>query len=334
MITLIVPFYNERLHLRRCISSIKSQTFQDYEVLLIDDLSTDDSYLLAQDLTEGDTHFRLLRNKHKGLFHARNYALAEARGEYFCFLDADDELLPDYLLGLYEDSSRAPVDLVVQGFTHVVNGRRDRFTVKHSGFFSKADNAQSLFASFDIVDMGNVFGKLYKRKIVEEHHLQFSPHVLLSEDMFFVVSYLFHCQTIYLSDKSNYLYIAHKQSMSTYYWDFDTELRSYLDLKRVWELLINQNNCQAVINTYGKFTGNYINRLIYTNLAHPNSQSDRKKNFLLLESQLIPVYRQHYKPVTTFTRCLKWTAIHRLYAAYRWLMKLAAARYRIVENFG
>lgn len=334
MITLIVPFYNESLHLRRCISSIKSQTFQDYEVLLIDDLSTDDSYLLAQDLTEGDTHFRLLRNKHKGLFHARNYALAEARGDFFCFLDADDELLPDYLLSLYEDNSRAPVDLVVQDFTHVVNGRQDRFAIKHTGYFSKPDDAQSLFASFDIVDMGNVFGKLYRRKIVEEHHLQFSPHVLLSEDMFFVVSYLFHCQTIYLSDKSNYLYIAHKQSMSTYYWDFDTELRSYLDLKRVWELLINQNNCQAVINTYGKFTGNYINRLIYTNLAHPNSRSNRKKNFLLLESQLISVYRQYYKPITTFTRCLKWTAIHRLYPVYRWLMKLAAVRYRIVENFG
>lgn len=333
MITLIVPFYNESLHLRRCISSIKSQSFQDYEVLLIDDLSTDDSYQLAQKLTEDDFHFRLLHNKQKGLYQARNYALAEARGEYFCFLDADDELLPDYLSSLYEDCVQTTVDLVVQGFTHVVNGRRDRFTVKHSGFFSKADNAQSLFASFDIVDMGNVFGKLYKRKIVEEHHLQFSPHVLLSEDMYFVVSYLYHCNSFYLSDHSNYLYIAHKRSMSTYYWDFDTELRSYMDLKHVWELLIDQNNCQALIHTYGKFTGNYINRLIYTNLVHPDSQSNRNKNCLLLETQLIPVYDQYYKPVTTFTRALKWTAIHRQYTAYRWLMKLAAFRYRIIENF-
>lgn len=334
MITLIVPFYNESLHLRRCISSIKSQTFQDYEVLLIDDLSTDDSYQLVQDLAEGDYRFRLLRNKSKGLYHARNYALSEARGEYVCFLDADDELLPDYLSGLYEDSRKASVDLVVQGFTHVVRGRQDRINVKLPGFYSKAENSQSLFSSFDIVDMGNVFGKLYRRQLIEEHHLQFSPHVLLSEDMFFVVSYLFYCDSFYLSEKSNYLYIAHKQSMSTYYWDFNTELRSYMDLKRVWEQLINQNGCPALLCSYGKFTGNYINRLIYTNLSHPDSQTNRQSNFSLLESQLIPIYQQYYEPSTSFTRSLKWTASHRMYTLYRWLMKLAALRYGIVENFG
>lgn len=334
MITLIVPFYNEELHLRRSIASIRQQTFVDYEVILVDDMSTDNSYALAQELTCDDSRFRLYRNKSKGLYHARNFALAEARGEYICFLDSDDELLPGYLLGLYADSEKADSDLVVQGFTHVIGNRHDRVGVKAVGHSSVHLSAQSLFSSFDIVDMGNVFGKLYRRQLIVDNHLQFSPHVLLSEDMFFVVSYLVHCQSVFLSEKSNYLYIAHNQSMSTFYWDFETELASYLELKRVWEQLLFSHGCPALIDTYGKFVGNYINRLVYTNQVHPNSRSSRKSNYILLESQLLPVYQQYYKPVTMFTRSLKWSATHHQYKLYQLLMKLAVCRYHIVENFG
>lgn len=334
MITLIVPFYNEELHLRRSITSIRRQTFADYEVILIDDLSTDNSYALAEELTHNDSRFRLYRNKSKGLYHARNLALAEARGEYICFLDSDDELLPDYLSDLSADSLTCDSDLVIQGFTHVVGGRHDLFSVQYPGLYSLSSQAEPLFSSFNIVDMGNVFGKLYKRSLIREHQLTFSPHVLLSEDMYFVLSYLVRCQEVFLSSKDNYLYIAHKSSMSTFYWDFATEERSYLALKQAWELLLSRCSCPSLLKAYGTFTGNYVNRLVFTNIVHPRTKENRQSNFLRIESDYLPTYQRLYHVHTRFTRSLKWAAVHHFYHLYHWLMRAAIVRYGIVLNFG
>lgn len=333
MITLIVPFYNEEQHLRRSIGSILQQTFQDFEVLLIDDLSTDGSFAVAAELTATDSRFRLLRNKAKGLYHARNLALSEARGEYICFLDADDELLPDYLTDLAADSQSHECDLVVQGFTHVVGEHAIQHSVQSSGLYSLPLQAEPLFASFNVVAMGNVFSKLYRRSIIKEHHLSFSPHVLLSEDMYFVLSYLFHCRQVYLSSKTNYLYIAHKSSMSTYYWDFPTEERSYLALKQAWMQLLSSCSCPSLESAYGEFTGNYINRLIYTATNHPQSNYQSKKYLKAIEEKYLSIYQQYYFPTSLFTHGLKWSAIHHLYWLYNALMHAAVLRYRIVVNF-
>lgn len=333
LISVIVPFYNESLHLRRSILSIRNQTFQDFEVLLIDDLSTDDSFALAKELTVGDCRFRLLRNEHKGLFHARNLALSEARGEYICFLDADDELLPDYLSALYTDSLQGESDLVIQGFTHVVGECHDLFTVRTPGLYLLSSQAEPFFSSFNVVDMGNVFGKLYRRSIILDHHLEFSPHVLLSEDMYFVVSYLVHCQQVFLSSKANYLYIAHKASMSTFYWDFPTEERSFLALNAAWHRLLHRYTCPSLMRAFGTFTGNYVNRLIFTNIVHPK-KSNKKENFKRIESEYLFTYQRHYHAPTLFTKCLKWAAVNHLYRIYHWLMRAAIFRYGITVNFG
>lgn len=334
MITLIVPFYNEEQHLRCSIGSIQQQTFQDFEVLLIDDLSSDGSYALAAELTAADSRFRLLRNAQKGLFNARNLALSEARGEYICFLDADDKLLPDYLTGLAACTLQCECDLIVQGFTHVIGGHNIPHSVQSPGLFSLASQADSLFASFNVVAMGNVFGKLYRRSLIEEHHLQFSPQVLLSEDMYFVLSYLVHCQQVYLSSKANYLYLAHKASMSTFYWDFPTEERSYLALKEAWNLLLGKYDCPSLRYAYGVFTGNYVNRLVFSALAHPQKSEQRARNLYLLETRYLPHFRQYCHPTTLFTQMLKWTAVHHYYLLYHALMKMAILRYGIVVNFG
>lgn len=334
MITLIVPFYNEERHLRRSIGSILQQTFQDFEVLLIDDLSSDGSYALAAELTASDPRFRLLRNEHKGLFHARNLALSEARGEYICFLDADDELLPDYLSDLAADAQQSVCDLIVQGFTHVVGDHEMRHSVQSPGLYSLPSQAESIFASFNVVAMGNVFGKLYRRSIINENRLTFSPQVLLSEDMYFVLSYLALCRQIYLSSKDNYLYIAHKASMSTFYWDFPTEERSYLALKQAWMKLLVKYDSPSLFHAYGVFTGNYVNRLVFTSLAHPQMSKQRDNNLRMLETRYLPHFRQFCQPATLFTKMLKWTAVLHCYFLYHALMKMAILRYGIVVNFG
>lgn len=327
-ISLIVPFYNEECRLSRCIHSIRQQTFADYEVLLVDDLSTDGSYALAEQLTQGDERFRLIKNEQKGLYHARNKALAIARGEYICFLDADDELLPDYLSDLYDDSRIVEADLIIQGFIRIQGDCQQPLTISAPGIYDLEKDSQSLFASYDVSYMGNVFGKLYRRSLILQHQLSFSPQVLMCEDLFFVLSYLSACRRVILSDKSNYHYILHSQSMSTCYWPFETERCSYLALQQVWQRLLDRCECRALLSSYGSFIGSYINRLIFSALTHPASKGMSQKNMDIINSEFLPTYSQYYSPFTFFTKSLKSAAVSHQYWFYRLLMRLATLRYR------
>ena len=111
-ISVIVPIYNVEKYLQQCIESIKAQTFWDYEVLLIDDGSTDDSFRLAGELTAGDERFTLYHKENGGQSDARNFGLDRCRGEYICFVDSDDWLENTYLEELYALAVRENADIV------------------------------------------------------------------------------------------------------------------------------------------------------------------------------------------------------------------------------
>lgn len=333
LISLIVPFYNEEQHLTLSIRSIQQQTFTDYEVLLVDDLSTDRSYLLAEQLTQGDERFHLIRNEQKGLYHARNKALAVAQGEYICFLDADDELLPDYLSVLYADIQQTDADLVVQGFTRIKKTHQEVLSVSAPGFYDLTMSAQSAFTSFDVSSLGNVFAKLYRRSIIQNHHLGFSPHVYMCEDMYFVVSYLSVCHSLYLSSANNYRYIAHGESMSTRYWDYETERQSFFELRKAWDDLLSSDPCPALQSSFGAFYGPYLHRLVFSGQLHPRSIKYRKQNTAEIESQFLEGYAQKYQPWTKFTKSLKWAIVHHHYWLYHLLMRLAFIRYGIKVRY-
>lgn len=333
LITLIVPFYNEEQHLSRSIRSILQQTFADYEVLFVDDLSTDGSYALAEQLIHGDERFRLIQNEQKGLFHARNKALAEARGEYICFLDADDELLPDYLSELYTDIQQADADLVVQGFTRIRKDRQEVMSVYTPGVYDLMESAQAAFSSFDVSSLSNVFAKLYRRSIILDHHLLFSPHVYMCEDMFFVVSYISFCRNLLLSSANNYHYIAHGESMSTRYWDYETERQSFFELRKVWDSLFSSYHCPALQTSFGSFYGPYLHRLVFSGLTHPISKKYQKQNIVDIECKFLDEYALNYRPWTKFTRFLKWVIVHRHYRLYLLLVRLAFIRYGIKVRY-
>lgn len=333
LISLIVPFYNEELHLSRSIRSIQQQTFSDYEVLLIDDFSTDGSYALAQQLTQADVRYHLIRNVQKGLYHARNLALSLARGEYICFLDADDALLPDYLSALYADAHAALADLVVHGITHVQGSLRYDMTVSASGSFNLLEDPQAAFTSFDVSALGNVVGKLFRRKLIADHHLTFSPQVYMCEDLYFTVSCLSVTHRLVLSTATHYQYIAHSQSMSSHYWPYHTERQSFEALIRAWSTLLSAHHCPALQASYGSFFGPYLHRLVFTSLTHPLCRASRTQCLHEVEASFLGQYRNLYQPYTRFTQSLKWVIVHRHYWLYLLLCRLAASRYGIQNRY-
>ncbi len=119
MISIIVPIYNIEQYIEGCIQSLLKQTYRDIEILLIDDGSTDSSQMICQAYAKRDSRIKVFSKKNGGLSDARNYGLERARGEYFVFVDGDDEVHPRMLEVLCTNLEKYKADISVCSFFEV-----------------------------------------------------------------------------------------------------------------------------------------------------------------------------------------------------------------------
>ena len=111
-----VPVYNANEYLRECLDSILNQTFQDFEVLLVDDGSTDGSYNICYEYAQKSDKIRYYHQNHKGIDDTRNLILREADGDFITWIEATDSVEPDYLQHLVDIQNKSNADIVISGF--------------------------------------------------------------------------------------------------------------------------------------------------------------------------------------------------------------------------
>ena len=118
-----VPVYNVAEYLRQCLDSIKQQSFQDFEVIMVDDGSTDNSFEICQEYVFKDKRFKLYHQENKGLAGARNTCLKHMNGEYVTWVDSDDWIEVNYLKNLVMEQIKTQADIVSMGFKMFRNGK-------------------------------------------------------------------------------------------------------------------------------------------------------------------------------------------------------------------
>lgn len=332
MTSLIVPIYNAAPYLKRCLDSIQNQTFQDIEVNLVDDGSTDESADICQEFCEKDARFHLYKKESGGVATARNLGLSKASGEYICFTDADDVVKPTYVEDLYHAINLHQADFVIQGIDRVVGDHHQIRGEYKDAFYLLPNQHKELFKSVSVVTSGGVYAKLFKASIIREHNLSFSSDICLAEDQGFVLDYLYHAQSVQLSSRINYFYCENQKGLSTYYYSFQTEEDSYNQLTCLWQKLMQKYPSSDLINDYAVFIGNFVNRMYYSNIIHPANKQYRSQNFKDIQAKYLPQYKQLYQPTSAFTRVLKFCIIHHLPLLYRLAMKAAILRYNLSVN--
>lgn len=173
-ITLIVPIYNKAPFLKRCLDSIKNQTVPFDEVILIDDCSTDGS---AKIMLEYEPSKHILHTANKGVSYSRNEGIAEAYGDYICFLDADDALNPKASEIIHKLAERE-LNIIQFGQTrHYPNG-----------MVIAKSNENRHWRTPDMPRYWQMaWNKLYKREFLKEHHLRFEEDMTFGEDEIFNV---------------------------------------------------------------------------------------------------------------------------------------------------
>ena len=138
-ISIIVPIYNREKWLRNCLDSISSQTFKDWECILINDGSTDNSLKIAQEYAANDPRFIVFSQENQGVSAARNLGLDHAQGKWLAFVDSDDEIAPDYLEILYKLGEDNNADLVNASIEFVYDNNQTSSLILKDSIYNTLD---------------------------------------------------------------------------------------------------------------------------------------------------------------------------------------------------
>ncbi len=202
-VSIIIPVYNAEKWLPRCLDSLLNQSFKDFELILVDDGSTDGSGIICDSYSNSDNRVRVIHKSNGGVSSARNVALDLAEGEYITFCDADDEVLSDWLEDFIKEIGEA--DLCMQGFTGVdINGQNPNHRIPRPHIWYNLP--EFLGYIMEAALLGFSPTKLFKNAIIKKYDLRFDETIRWREDDLFVVNYLAHAYSCVSIDKSNYIY--------------------------------------------------------------------------------------------------------------------------------
>lgn len=210
-VSIIIPVYNVESYLDECVKSVLKQTFEDFEIILVNDGSTDFSGEMCKTYQEIDKRIRVLHKENGGLSSARNVGIDNAKGEYLVFIDSDDAVHPDYLNTLISLAEKYSADLVVCGF---IKSERCVWQICDEKVEIRTGTEILCRINDNDVVMTVTWNKLYHRKFFDDFSIRF-PEGKIHEDMFFTPQIFLHAQKMVISNKKLYFYRQRSNSIMT-----------------------------------------------------------------------------------------------------------------------
>jgi len=200
LISIIVPFFNAEKTLKRCIDSILRQTYHNYEVILVDNASTDKSKEIVLSYVKRHKNMHYFEIKERNVSLARNMGLTKARGELITFVDADDMIDKNFLKIMGEKIINR--DLVICKYTRRINklGQIDDWA--HA--IDKDEIVKQILDNREI--KGYIWNKMFWKNIIDEHEIVFNEKLRIGEDVDFVYNYVKYCQDIVFVNSILYYY--------------------------------------------------------------------------------------------------------------------------------
>lgn len=236
-ITIIIPVYNGEKYLKPCLDSILSQTFNDYEVVLVNDGSTDGSQAVLDEYSRNDKRFFSYKVQNGGVSKARNFGLSKARGEWVTFVDCDDWLETDYLEILYSHINKE-VDIVMANFYFDKENKEERIAQCSSAIIHKTDFSAYPFAlmvedcavwnkkRISVEILCAACNKLTRRQLITSNNIHFEEKLQLNEDGLFHLSCFLKARDVVIIDTPLYHYrILNSSSNNRFRPNVDEQMR-------------------------------------------------------------------------------------------------------------
>lgn len=212
LISIIVPVFNASLYLPKCVDSILAQSFTAWELILIDDGSTDNSLEICQHFKERDFRVKVYLQSNHGPSSARNIGIQYANGDYIAFIDADDWIEPTMLEQMYFSIKDA--DLCICGYfrdfvqvaPHHIKSTQVTTPSQHINTITEFEAVLNTLYLKSY--MNSLWNKLYKRSIIWDNKIRFDNNIFLGEDLLFNLRYLCFCKKTEIISDCLYHYIT------------------------------------------------------------------------------------------------------------------------------
>ena len=226
MVSIIVPVYKVEPYLARCVESLRNQTLEDIEIILVDDGSPDNCPWMCDEFAEADPRIRVVHKQNGGLSSARNAGLKVAQGQFIGFVDSDDTVDPDMYRSMLEVAQREKVDFVMSDYLRIPeSGDTYLKTLEiRPGRYDKADIRKEIFPQLimgENVDYGpllSVWHCLYRADFLQSNRFCFDEEVRWSEDNIFSAIAGYHADSFYyMKGQGLYHYYQNPGTITTSY---------------------------------------------------------------------------------------------------------------------
>lgn len=271
LISIVIPVYNAYEYVDSCIKSILNQTYQNFEILLIDDGSTDGSEKICDELSDAYENVYVIHQTNKKQGAARNVGVKQSRGKYVCFIDIDDIIAPDYLEVLFEQLCKNNADMAVCGYVEFVKDycfANKKFSTR---ILEGQDRAFELLTSRKIAVAP--WAKLINKKILEENPF---PENVINEDTFVIYDLVIHSNRIVMiDDYIGYAYrhnensTMHKRFTKERFFGITAKLHQLERVKVTYPCLAKYAEsqliamCNSCVMDIGNTSKVYVNQIRY-----------------------------------------------------------------------
>lgn len=270
-VSIIIPIYNAETTLHTCLLSVINQTYNNLEIILVNDGSTDNSLQICQQFARQDKRIKVITQNNLGPSAARNKGIDHSTGQYIQFVDADDQLTKLMTETLINKMTRS-TDLVLCGYKVVKNKMSKVITPNINGIFSLEQFCHYIGQLFAQQLLPSPCNKLYLTNIIKKNKLSFPIHLNFGEDLVFNMTYLKKCKQIAMTNQSLYIYNNYPNSLSKQINEnyLNEQLRLIQKVERFLrhqQTYTNKNKqalnivfSQSVINTFSQLIEQYNNR--------------------------------------------------------------------------
>ena len=206
-ISVILPVFNEEKYIKQTLDSLINQDFTDFEVIVVDDGSTDSTLQITEKtLKNSSLSYKIIHQENSGVSSARNKGIYHAEGEYIVFLDGDDYLLTNHLTQLYNPD---------YDFTliQLVKKENDKITTPHYYNFDEIATEEFIKLELEMKIPFNFVQLSYKTDIIKKNNLKFRDDISYGEDTDFAIKALNYGNSIKISNEITYYYMQHEESL-------------------------------------------------------------------------------------------------------------------------
>lgn len=223
-LSIIIPVYNTKSYLPSCLDSILAQEWTDYEIILVDDGSTDGSSALCDEYAARHEHIRCHHQPNKGLVATRQQGFILSRGQYITFVDSDDWIASDMYTCMCRKAQETYADILCCNYIAVMPTREKKCCAPFpSGLYNKERLISEVYpfmlysGTFFVYGVSpNLWNKIFRRTLLEKHLLRVPHNVKVGEDALASYSCMLEASSIYFFDEAFYFYRSNANSLTRY----------------------------------------------------------------------------------------------------------------------